>query len=326
MLNGKTALKGIRSAISIKRAVLSDFRTAPAPLFMVWEATYSCNLDCPYCYLEGLKNSAAPVLDTAGIMHVIAEARRFGLFCLVVTGGEPLLRDDIFEVREYAAGLGLIVSLTTNGTMIRQSNIADVSKFDHVTISADSVHEECRAGACGPRDANISWVKSLVKELRGRSPGIMVNVQTVIDENNWPHLLDINREFHDTSIDTVFQLRYGNRFEIDRDRWNGMIRRMRYRNAPLGWMQKRALGLFPGISRGESRSPCLALTSNFVVSPEGDLLACNYRRKAITSLRNGRSLGEIWDDLGDLRRRHSSDLRGCTCANTCFLPPAMLLS
>ena len=326
MLNGKAVLRGLQSAVSIKTSVSTDFRRVPAPLFMVWESTYRCNLHCSYCYLDGRKNGAARILDTVEIKTVIEEARRLGLFCLVVTGGEPLLRDDIFEVRAYASGLGLLVSLTTNGTMIDESNLGEVSKFDHVTISADAVHEMCYAGTCGGEGMRLSGRESPVNELRRLSPRIAINMQAVIDEDNWPHLLDINREFYDLGVDTVFQLRYGKRFEIQRDRWNAMTRRMRFKSATLGWIQKRSLKLFPMISTGECSSPCLALTSNFVVSPEGDLLPCNYRREGIVSLRNGESLMEIWNALGELRKFYSSDARGCTCANTCFLPPAMLLS
>ena len=249
-----------------------------------------------------------------------------GLFCLVITGGEPLLRDDIFEIRRHASALGLIVSLTTNGTMIDESNIGEVSRFDHVTISADPVHEACCSDTGSGEDTRGFERRSLAAELRGCSSRIAINVQYVIDEDTWPLLLDINGRYYDLGVDAVFQLSYGNHFEIERDRWNAMIGKMRFRSAMLGWVQKRSLKLFPVISTGEYASPCLALTSNFVVSPEGDLLPCNYRRKGVADLRNGESLRDIWSGLGELRKLYASNTRGCTCANTCFLPPAMLLS
>ncbi len=319
-------MRGIRSAISIRTSVGSDFQRIPSPLFMVWESTYDCNLHCSRCYLGKSRNGNGHILDTEGIKSIIQESAQLGLFCLVITGGEPLLRNDIFDIRAYASRLGLIVSLTTNGILIDDTNIDEISKFDHITISIDSMHEASYRETFEGDATYTSRLMNMVQNIKRLSSSVLINVQIVIDRDNWDCLLDINRKFYSAGVDTVFQLRYGNEFQIMQDRWDSMIEDMRFRSKRLGWIQKRFLRLFPLISNGDMASPCLALTSNFVVSPEGYLMPCNYRREKVASLGGEAALPEIWKNLGTLRKRYSSQKRGCTCANTCFIPPAMLLS
>ncbi|MFH1220370.1 MAG: radical SAM protein [Candidatus Eisenbacteria bacterium] len=304
---------------------MSGFRRSPAPLFMIWEATHDCNLDCSLCYLRGIKDKRTGTLKTTEIKRIVGEAARAGLFCLVISGGEPLLRNDVFEVREYAKRLGLLASLTTNGLLIDRSNIAEISEFDQITVSIDGMHENAyrgmgRAANAGPKD-----LADTIRALRDLSPGLMLNAQIVVHAGNWPNLLDDNAKFYNLGVDAVFQLTYDSRFEIDRALWYSMIDRMQFRNAKLGWIQRRFLRLFPQIAEGSFVSPCLALTSNFVVSPEGHLLPCNYQRVRIADLRE-RPFPAVWEGLGGLRKRYSSRKRACTCANTCFVMPAMVLA
>ena len=68
---------------------------------------------------------------------------------LILSGGEPLLRDDIFELSEYAREKGFFVALSTNGTLIDERNIDQIAaaKYDYVGISIDgleAVHDDWR--------------------------------------------------------------------------------------------------------------------------------------------------------------------------------------
>lgn len=292
---------------------------------MVWEATHQCNLDCAGCYGRAGRAKQAGSLDTESVKSLVRDAVRMGLFCLVISGGEPLLRDDVFAIRRYASDLGLFVSLTTNGLLITDANSAEVSKFDHITVSTDGAHEAARAGSGWGDNGGAEDLVHRIRALRRLSPGLIANIQMVVDAGNWAGLLAANRKFNGLGVDAFFQLRYGAKFEIDAGEWCDMIARMRFRSRRVGWIQKRFLHLFPGIAGGSLAAPCLALTSGFVVSPEGRLLPCSFRRTTVADL-NQECLDSVWDSMGGLRRYYASKRRACTCANTCFVMPAMMLS
>jgi len=85
------------------------------PVIAGLEVTYSCNLSCKHCYVVG---GNARELDLNEYYKLIDDLFDLGTFCIVFTGGEPLLRKDFFDIAGYAKRKGFLIVLFTNGTLI----------------------------------------------------------------------------------------------------------------------------------------------------------------------------------------------------------------
>jgi MoaA/NifB/PqqE/SkfB family radical SAM enzyme len=268
-------------------------------------------------------------------LRVIGDACRLGLFGLVLTGGEPSLRPDIRTIVREARARGLFVSMTTNALELEGDALSAARLCDHVTVSCEGCcrEEYLRRRGVDGFDAALAAIRKLTDEGRGprgmhsagsqRRP--VVHVQVVIDGTNWRDLERLHRFYRSVGVDAVFQLRYGQTFAIDSVEWARMIRNLKYRSRLLGHVMRRFLGQWPGIAARLTHAPCLALSTNFVISPSGHMRACNYRRESLADLRS-QTLQEVWPRLGEFRRWIAGPERDCRCANTCFTIPAMLLS
>ena len=110
----------------------------PKPLSLVAELSYRCPLRCPYCSnpLDWAdKNSQE--LNTQDWLRVIRQSRQLGVVQLGLSGGEPLLRQDLSVLIEEAATLGLYTTLVTAGTLLTPQRAASLRQagLDHVQIS-----------------------------------------------------------------------------------------------------------------------------------------------------------------------------------------------
>src|SRR3984957_7155379 len=88
------------------------------PRLIFWEVTKGCNLRCIHCRATATELMSPSDLPTAKALNIISQIADFGNPILVLSGGEPLYRQDIFELAEYAVGRGLRVALATNGTLV----------------------------------------------------------------------------------------------------------------------------------------------------------------------------------------------------------------
>ncbi|MFH1681069.1 MAG: radical SAM protein [Candidatus Eisenbacteria bacterium] len=319
----RQALRAVRCAATVKAAARSRFRLVPRPLVMVWEATDRCNGACSYCRFAGNRCANGRDLDTTEIKRILDDACSLGLFGLVVSGGEPLLRDDLRVVINHARRRGLWVSLTTNGTLLQGLPVENLAHCQHLTISVDSTNPDVYARRRGID--RFYAVRNALDRVLSFPHSPVTHVQAVLDSSNWRTITDLNEYFHARGADTVFQLRHGERFCIDVAEWRRRVNRLLFHSGVLGWVQRRFLSLFPGIASGRSAPPCLALTSNFLISADGLLLHCNFRREPLADLRR-ESLTDAWLRLGTERRRVRTAAESCVCANTCFMIPALLLS
>jgi len=100
--------------------------------------TNRCNLDCFYCHREG--NDEGPEMPLSKILSIINDASDSGIKTIKLTGGEPLLRDDLPDIIRQAKALGMQVGLTTNGTMLSEKAM-ELKKagLERVNIGCDSV-------------------------------------------------------------------------------------------------------------------------------------------------------------------------------------------
>lgn len=121
------------------------------PPHPVWEVTSRCNLKCLHCHIGDVGNSDEE-LTTEEAKEFIDELRKVNEFrMLVYTGGEPLVRPDIFELLEYSYSRGFINVIATNGTLINDplANKLRNSGVAAAAVSLDSslpeVHNQIRA-------------------------------------------------------------------------------------------------------------------------------------------------------------------------------------
>lgn len=108
---------------------------------VIWNFTNRCNLSCLHCYSKASLDSV-DVLSTEIIKKTIDEFVQNKIKFIIFSGGEPLVRKDIFEIASYAKEKGIITYLSSNGLYINNSNAKKiVETFDYIGVSIDGDEE-----------------------------------------------------------------------------------------------------------------------------------------------------------------------------------------
>jgi len=88
------------------------------PKWIAWEVTRRCNLSCVHCRSASGMNSFDTAFDTAEAKKLIDDIASFSTPVIVLSGGEPLLRQDLFEIASYGSDKGLRMCIATNGSLV----------------------------------------------------------------------------------------------------------------------------------------------------------------------------------------------------------------
>jgi len=110
---------------------------------VVWNCTRACNLSCKHCYASSDSSKAEYELNTAEAKEFIDDLADYNVPVLLFSGGEPLMRDDLDELIEYAVENGLRVTISTNGTLINEERAEKFKELgvSYVGISLDGLEE-----------------------------------------------------------------------------------------------------------------------------------------------------------------------------------------
>lgn len=110
---------------------------------VVWNITRACNLKCVHCYNDSGADKAAHELTADASKAVLDDLAQFGVPSVLFSGGEPLMRKDLFELIEYAVGLGLRTVISTNGTLIDVDTAREIRQagVSYVGVSLDGIGE-----------------------------------------------------------------------------------------------------------------------------------------------------------------------------------------
>src|SRR5271169_4723431 len=153
------------------------------PRLIFWELTKGCNLRCIHCRASATELSSPSDLSTETAKAIIDQIAEVSSPILVLSGGEPLFRKDIFELAGYGTDKGLRVALATNGTLVTKQvaqKIVD-SGVRRVAISldgADALTHDTFRGIPSAFDAAITGFLNL-KDL-----GMSVQINTTIARHN----------------------------------------------------------------------------------------------------------------------------------------------
>ncbi|TCK17598.1 heme d1 biosynthesis radical SAM protein NirJ [Thiogranum longum] len=185
-------------------------RQPPGPV-VIWNLVRRCNLTCKHCYSISADIDFPGELSTDEVFTTMDDLRNFGVPVLILSGGEPLLRPDIFDISRRAKEKGFYVGLSTNGTLINEGNIADIAamNYDYVGISIDGIretHDRFRQKE-GAFEASMHAIRLC------REAGIKVGMRFTPTQDNaheLPQMLDVMRE---EQVDKLYvsHLNYGGR-------------------------------------------------------------------------------------------------------------------
>ncbi len=162
-----------------------------APFQVVWEVTSACNLKCRHCSANAV--NTANDLTTGEALDTIDKLADMGVTILAFSGGEPLMRKDIFKLAKITADHGIFAAMATNGTLMTEA-VADKLKdsgVEYLQISLDGAspdtHDTFR-GVPGSFQRTLQGVKNAV------SRDFFVNISTTVTKLNYqevPKILDL---------------------------------------------------------------------------------------------------------------------------------------
>lgn len=135
---------------------------------VVWSVTRSCNLKCMHCYANSENKKYDGELTTEEALGLIDEMAEMKVPVILFSGGEPLVRHDIFQLAEYAISKGIRVTFSTNGTLIDQETARRIKELGvgYVGISLDGigdVHDYFRRKE-GAFDAAVRGVRNCMEQ------------------------------------------------------------------------------------------------------------------------------------------------------------------
>ena len=166
-------------------------RDLPGPV-VIWNLIRRCNLTCKHCYSISADTHFPGELNTSQVFSVMDDLKAAKVPVLILSGGEPLLRPDIFEIAHRAKTMGFYTALSSNGTLITDENIDRIAAvdFNYVGVSLDGIagtHDRFRRKE-GAFDESLDGIR-LCREL-----GVKVGVRFTMTQDNaedLPALLDL---------------------------------------------------------------------------------------------------------------------------------------
>lgn len=158
---------------------------------VAFEVTRSCNLSCLHCRASSKEGPYEDELDTQEAKGLLKDIKAVGDPIVILTGGEPLLRSDIYEIARYGTDLGLRMVLATNGTLLDREVTRRLSEagIKRVSVSLDGSdphsHDSFRNQE-GAYDRAIRGIRALAEA------GIEFQINTTIVSTNKALLPQIN--------------------------------------------------------------------------------------------------------------------------------------
>lgn len=191
-------------------------KRGPTGPVVIWNLIRRCNLTCKHCYSISADKDFPGELSTEEVFSVMDDLKTFGVPVLILSGGEPLLRRDIFEISQRAKDMGFYVGLSTNGTLINKDNIANIAAvgYNYVGISIDGIkdtHDRFRRMK-GGFDAAMNGIRLC------RDSGAKVGMRFTMTQDNAHELPQLLQLMEDEDINKFYfsHLNYAGRGNLNR--------------------------------------------------------------------------------------------------------------
>lgn len=320
-----------------------------SPKWIAWEITRRCNLRCVHCRSSSeMEAKGHPDFPTSEAFRVIDDIVSYAKPVVVLSGGEPLVRKDVFEIARYGTDKGLRMCLATNGTLVKDETCEEIkaSGIRIVSLSLDGseegVHDDFRSqkGAfAGTINAarlfkkhgiefivnssftrrnqeEIPKVYRLAKDLGATAWYMFMIVPTGRGEEIMNEL--ISKEDYEEILDWHYQMEKDEDTMLVRPTCAPHYYRVVLQQSKKEGekFRKRTLKFSTGGSKG-----CIAGQLICLIDVDGNVLPCSYFPKPAGNVRES-SFKEIWEgsslfkDLRDFKK-YKGKCGSCEYINVC---------
>ncbi len=277
------------------------------PLVVSWNVTRKCNLKCSHCYINAATEELQNELTTEEGKQLIDQISKVSRPLLILSGGEPMLREDIYELIRYGTSQGLRMGLGSNGSLIDDAvaKRLKTAGIKTVSISLDSSvpekHDEFR-GVKG------SWVNATNAITALKQNNILVQVNTTVTLQNHTEIEDIMSQIEQLGVENfhLFFLvptgRGAKLNDISPTSYEDLIkstfaktRRHKLNVRPSCAPQFMRIAKNMGLDMRQWVRGCLAGLYYCRIYPNGDVTPCPYLPIKLGNIREA-SFSEIWFD------------------------------
>jgi len=322
-------------------------KLAPALRILFWETTSACNLHCIHCRAEAQPEPLPHEMDTAEGLALLDDVASLASPIVILSGGEPLCRHDIFTLARHGSDLGLRMCLASNGTLIDSGvarRIVDAG-IARVSISLDGARAETHnafRGIPGAYAAAVEGIGHLV------DVGMPFQINTTVARHNVGELESlvglvqelgavalhlfllvpvgcgvqisdeqmISPEDYERVLNWAYDVSQAGPMHVKVTCAPHYFRVVRQRGGQLGQGHPGPAAVHGASKRGMAAMTkgCLAGQSVCFVSSQGEVYPCGYLPVSAGNVRR-RSLRLIWEEAEPFRRlRDESQLKGkCGC-------------
>lgn len=196
-----------KTSSSIFNLQKNDSGIQKKPEFIILDITHKCNLKCNICEIR--KDNQAVEFSLEEVKKIIGQANSWGVKEFVLSGGEPLLREDIFEILEFVKTNNYQVGLLTNGILLKDvlTRLSPylISNTVSLSISLDAlsaqIHDDVR-GKAGSFEATFNALKQL-SEMKENYPNINFNVISIVLNENLEELLPLANFLKNLKVNSI---------------------------------------------------------------------------------------------------------------------------
>lgn len=305
-----------------KMARQSGLKEPLAPLLVNFAVTRRCNLRCKHCYVDSTDSAHPDELTTSEALRLISDIADVGTRYIVFDGGEPLLRDDIYQLVEQAYRSELVPAMNTNGTLLSREAAIRLKNagLQMLTVGLKGPDAGSHNEFCGVEG---SWDRMIAGTTNGGSAGIRCRLSACISRETSSHVKEFVSLAKRLKAEAVEFYRFlpmgrGERYdsmvirqedeeEIIKQVLRHAVEDLRYRCVAIPQLWIAALNAIgeKAFNRFE-KSTCVAGLQRCSVDHDGSVLPCEFLRKKVGNIRQT-AFKDIWQHSEVLRKLRDPD-------------------
>ena len=283
----------------IKKEVILNEK-APFPINVELQLTYKCNANCLMCDMN--TRDKKEELALTKVLSLIDELKRMGTKMLILTGGEPFVRSDIFEIINYCNKNKILVSIHTNATLIDNYTIARLTGLKIHTINISLHHPSKKHDELNNLPGSFEKVVNAINLIKQNFTATHIKLRCVLSNVNYLDIINFESLYGKAKFDS---LKFIFARPLKQTKNLGIFLNKQQKIIALAQIAKLKSSA-PFIVKEPKQdfiSPTKCLSSFFrsTITPNGNVIPSCYCEDTIMGNINQNSFEEIW--LGDKAKK-----------------------